>query len=161
MDLKNIIAAIALSAAVIVIYGLFYGPTQQEIDNLSDPDPLKKENNIISETPSIEENVTLSEITREDALKSTDRIIFENQYIKGSIALDGGIIDDLELKTYNKFLSSEEKIQLLNPSLTNEAYTFNTGWATKSNIATPKSNTVWKIDGPNKLTPNNPIKIYF
>ena len=100
MDLKNIIAAIALSAAVIVIYGLFYGPTQQEIDNLSNSDPLKKENNIISETPSIEENVTLSEITREDALKSTDRIIFENQYIKGSIALVGGVIDDLELKTY-------------------------------------------------------------
>ena len=161
MDLKNIIAAIALSAAVIVIYGLFYGPTQQEIDNLSSSDPLKKENNIISETPSIEENVTLSEITREDALKSTDRIIFENQYIKGSIALDGGFIDDLELKTYNKFLSSEEKIQLLNPSLTNDAYTFNTGWATKSNIATPKSNTVWKIDGSDKLTPNNPVKIYF
>ena len=161
MDLKNIIAAIALSAAVIVIYGLFYGPTQQEIDNLSNSDPLKKENNIISETPSIEENITLSEITREDALKSTDRIIFENQYIKGSIALVGGIIDDLELKTYNKFLSSKEKIQLLNPSVTNEAYTFNTGWATKSNINAPKSNTVWKIDGPNKLTPNNPVKIYF
>ena len=161
MDLKNIIAAIALSAAVIVIYGLFYGPTQEEIDNLSNSDPIKKENNFINETPSIEENVTLNEITREDALKSTDRIIFENEYIKGSIALVGGVIDDLELKTYNKFLSSEEKIQLLNPSLTNEAYTFNTGWATKSNIATPKSNTVWKIDGSDKLTPNNPVKIYF
>ena len=161
MDLKNIIAAIALSAAVIVIYGLFYGPTQEEIDNLSNSDPIKKENNFVNETPSIEENVTLNEITREDALKSTDRIIFENEYIKGSIALVGGVIDDLELKTYNKFLSSEEKIQLLNPSLTNEAYTFNTGWATKSNIATPKSNTVWKIDGSDKLTPNNPVKIYF
>ena len=28
MDLKNIIAAITLSAAVIVLYGLFFAPTQ-------------------------------------------------------------------------------------------------------------------------------------
>jgi len=35
MDLKNIIAAIALSAAVIVIYGLFFAPTQQQIDDLN------------------------------------------------------------------------------------------------------------------------------
>ena len=32
MDLKNIIAAIALSAAVIVLYGLFFAPTQKNID---------------------------------------------------------------------------------------------------------------------------------
>ena len=35
MDLKNIIAAIALSAAVIVLYGLFFAPTQEQLDNLN------------------------------------------------------------------------------------------------------------------------------
>ena len=35
MDLKNIIAAIALSAAVIVLYGLFFAPTQEQITKKS------------------------------------------------------------------------------------------------------------------------------
>ena len=34
MDLKNIIAAIALSAAVIVLYGLFFAPTQEQIKKI-------------------------------------------------------------------------------------------------------------------------------
>ena len=33
MDLKNIIAAIALSAAVIVLYGLFFAPSQNNFQN--------------------------------------------------------------------------------------------------------------------------------
>ena len=37
MDLKNIIAAITLSAAVIVLYGLF-APTQEQINNLNNKD---------------------------------------------------------------------------------------------------------------------------
>ena len=41
MDLKNIIAAIALSAAVIVLYGLFFAPSQKQITEetieLTDP----------------------------------------------------------------------------------------------------------------------------
>ena len=35
MDLKNIKAAITLSAAVIVLYGLFFAPTQEQINNLN------------------------------------------------------------------------------------------------------------------------------
>ena len=31
MDSKNVIAAISLSAAVIIIYSLFFGPSQEEI----------------------------------------------------------------------------------------------------------------------------------
>ena len=161
MDLKNIIAAIALSAAVIVLYGLFFAPTQEEIDNLSQNENKKEEiiNNM--DAPSIEENVPNNVISRDDAIKESSRIFFENEFIKGSISLTGGAIDDLELKIYNQTLDSKDKIQLLNPISTNEGYTFNTGWASKSEIETPNSKTVWKIDGSNKLTTNNPIKIYF
>ena len=158
MDLKNIIAAIALSAAVIVLYGLFFAP-EQKLSNVNQI----KENELTqnTDTPNIEEKVEIKIKTREEAIELNERIYFENQLIKGSISLVGGTLDDLELKTYNKFLGSQEKIQLLNPALTNEGYTFNTGWATKSDIKTPKSNTVWKVDGSNKLSPNNPVKIYF
>ena len=42
MDLKNIIAAIALSAAVIVLYGLFFAPS---------PEQLSKSNKILILSP--------------------------------------------------------------------------------------------------------------
>ncbi|RPF74627.1 MAG: membrane protein insertase YidC [Rickettsiales bacterium TMED289] len=159
MDLKNIIAAIALSAAVIVLYGLFFAPDQEQLSSLRDS--KNKELVEKSEAPKIEAEVQIKTISREDALKDVDRISFENEFIKGSISLRGGEIDDLELKTYNRRLNSEEKIQLLNPSSTNEGYTFNTGWATNSDINTPKSDTYWVVEGSNKLSANNPVKIYF
>ena len=159
MDLKNIIAAITLSAAVIVLYGLFFAPTQEQITSLN----KSKESNIVNsnDAPTIDEKITVKNQNRDEAINSSKRILFENEFIKGSISLEGGVIDDLELKTYDKSLGSKDKILLLNPSSTNEGYTFNTGWVTKSKIDTPSSKTLWSIDGPNKITPNNPVKIYF
>ena len=43
----------------------------------------------------------------------------------------------------------------------NEGYSFNVGWATNSDTSTPTSSTVWNIEGNNKLTPNNPVKLYY
>ena len=159
MDLKNIIAAIALSAAVIVLYGLFFAPSPEQLSksNKIQQNEIVENNDI----PSLEDKVEVKTISRQEALNSSERITFENEFIKGSISLDGGLIDDLELKTYNKILDSKNKIQLLNPASTNEGYTFNTGWATKSDIRTPNSNTEWKVDGSKTLTPNNPVKLFY
>ena len=160
MDLKNIIAAIALSAAVIVLYGLFFAPTQEQLDNLNTTN-TKSDLAQNEDVPNIDQPIEVKTVTRDDAINSSERILFENEFIKGSISLTGGIIDDLELKTYNSTLGSEKKIQLLNPSSTFEGYNFTTGWATKSKIEIPNSNTVWKVEGNNFLAPNNPIKIYY
>ena len=160
MDLKNIIAAIALSAAVIVLYGLFFAPTQEQLDNLNTTN-TKSDIAQDEDVPNIDQPIEVKTVTRDDAINSSERILFENEFIKGSISLTGGMIDDLELKTYNSTLGSEKKIQLLNPSSTFEGYNFTTGWATKSNIEIPNSNTVWKVEGNNFLAPNNPIKIYY
>ena len=160
MDLKNIIAAIALSAAVIVLYGLFFAPTQEQLDNLNTTN-TKSDIAQNEDVPNIDQPIEVKTVTRDDAINSSERILFENEFIKGSISLTGGIIDDLELKTYNSTLGSEKKIQLLNPSSTFEGYNFTTGWATKSKIEIPNSNTVWKVEGNNFLAPNNPVKIYY
>ena len=159
MDLKNIIAAIALSAAVIVLYGLFFAPSPEQLSksNKIQQNEIVENNDI----PSLEDKVEVKTISRQEALNSSQRITFENEFIKGSISLNGGLIDDLELKTYNKILDSKNKIKLLNPASTNEGYTFNTGWATKSDIRTPNSNTEWKVDGSKTLTPNNPVKLFY
>ena len=95
METKNVIAAIALSSAVIVLYSLFFVPEQQiSKQNLAEKNKIEQN----SDTPSLDEKETLIKISREDALKENKRIQFENQSIVGSISLRGATIDDLTFK---------------------------------------------------------------
>ena len=159
MEPKNVIAAISLSAAVIILYGLFFAPDPQEIKKIQEE---KKEIVQNSEAPSLEQNQEFSKITREEAIKESERIVFENDNIKGSLALNGGIIDDLIFKKYTKTLNGEDKVVLLNPRQTKNGYYVETGWATNNkNIDVPTSETKWKFIGNNKLTPNTPIKLFW
>ena len=158
-NLKNVIAAISLSLAVIVFYTLFFSNPNQESDNLS-----KEENKTLienSETPTIEEKIEVKKISRDEAMNSSERIYFENNFVKGSINLKGGEIDDFEFKYYDETLNSKDKIKLLNPMSTEEGYALYTGWTTNSDISLPDINSIWKVEGNNKLTPNNPIKITY
>ena len=41
MDTKNVIAAISLSAAVIILYSLFWAPSPQELKKVKDNDDLE------------------------------------------------------------------------------------------------------------------------
>ena len=123
---------------------------------------VEKEKIENTETPQIEKTEEVKKISREDSIKSSDRIIFENQNIIGSISLtNGGAIDDLKFKKYNQKLNGEEKIILLSPANVNNGYFLNTGWTTNNDLEVPTPKTVWKTETTTKLTPNNPIKIYF
>ena len=98
MDTKNIIAAISLSAAVIILYTLFFQPTQKEINNqISDSENIVSNN---SEAPSLELIEQTPKINREDAINASKRIKFENDNVMGSISLEGAVIDDLRFKKY-------------------------------------------------------------
>ena len=66
MEPKNVIAAISLSAAVIILYGLFFAPDPQEIKKIQEE---KKEIVQNSEAPKLDQNQEYSEITREEAIK--------------------------------------------------------------------------------------------
>ncbi len=159
MEPKNIIAAISLSAAVIILYGLFFAPDPQEIKKIQEE---KKEIVQNSEAPSLEQNQEFSKITREEAIEESERIVFENDNIKGSLALNGAVIDDLIFKKYTKTLNGEDNVVLLNPRKTKNGYYVETGWATNNkNIDVPTSETKWKFIGNNKLTPNTPIKLFW
>ena len=79
MDAKNVIAAISLSAAVIILYSLFFAPSPQELKEIN-----KKENKIIqtTEAPSLEVEEKVLEISRTEAKSKNQRIEFENISIK-------------------------------------------------------------------------------
>tara|TARA_Y100000590_G_scaffold452284_1_gene595182 strand:- start:2181 stop:3866 length:1686 start_codon:yes stop_codon:yes gene_type:complete len=158
MDTKNVIAAISLSAAVIILYSLFFAPPQQQI-NKKQIEENKSKLSQASDAPKIEQEEKILEISREEALNKNERITFENENIKGSISLKGGSIDDLIFKKYTKTLNGTEKIILLNPKNIENGYFVETGWATNGDVEIPNTNTVWKVDGNSNLGPNNPVKL--
>ena len=157
MDSKNVIAAISLSAAVIILYSLFWAPPPP------DPKLLQTEKNKViqndsTEAPSLDQNNEVVKISREEALEESKRILFENENIKGSISLTGSKIDDLEFKKFKKTLNGNDNVTLLNPRKVKNGYYVETGWATTNkNINVPNTKSLWKIEGNSKLTPSSPI----
>ena len=157
METKNIIAAIALSSAVIVLYSLFFIPEKPPANkNLVEKNKIEQN----TDTPILDEKETLIQISREEALKQNERIQFENQSIIGSISLKGAAIDDLTFKNYNTSLESNEKVTLLGPKNIEKGYLIESGFVTSDkNIDIPNSDSIWSVEGNNKLTNQSPVKL--
>ena len=156
MDTKNIVAAISLSAAVIVLYSLFFAPPPITKENMAEGNKVEQN----SDTPSLDQKENVTEISREEALNQSERINFENESIVGSISLKGGVIDDLTFKQYNVSLDSQEKVTLLSPRNSKDGYLIESGFITSDkNVEIPNSSSIWKVSGNNKLTDQSPIKI--
>ena len=142
MEQRNIIAAISLSAAVILLYTLFFAPPPITKENLAEQN--KTEQN--SDAPSLDQKENVTEISREDALKESERVLFENQSIVGSISLKGAAIDDLTFKEYNVSLESDEKVKFLSPRSSKEGYVIESGFiTTDKNIDIPNAESIWSV----------------
>ncbi len=157
MDTKNVIAAISLSAAVIVLYALFFPPaSNQKAPNLSEKNKIEQN----SDTPSLEQKEKIISISRDEAINQNERIKFENNNIIGSISLKGAAVDDLTFKKYRTDLNSSENVILLNPRNINDGYFVESGFVTSDkNIDIPNSESLWKVIGNNKLTAQTPVKL--
>ena len=157
MDSKNVIAAISLSAAVIILYSLFFQPDPKTIkENLAEQKKIESS----ADTPSLDKNENFAQISRQDSLKENNRIQFENDSVIGSISLRGATIDDLTFKNYNFELNGDKKVILLSPRNVDDGYIIESGFVTTNkNIDVPDASTVWQISGNKKLTISNPIKL--
>ena len=154
---KNIIAAISLSAAIIVLWALFFSPSPEDREKIKQ----KRIDSVKSlDAPEIENSETNNLLSRKEALNKDKRIIFENDNVKGSISLKGAIIDDLLFKNYNEKLESKKKVVLLNPRNASDTYYLETGWVSNNkNIDLPNNKSKWKVEGNTKLSPGNDIKL--
>ncbi len=109
MDFRNVLMAIVLSTLVLIVWATFFEAPiveQQSVENQIE----KKES---TSTPSIEEMESSKKISRNEAISKVKRVKLENENIKGSISLEGGIIDDIIFKKYRKKLESDWKIYSL------------------------------------------------
>ena len=159
METKNVLLAIILSTIVLVSWGTFFAPAPTENETIEKQ--ISKNDNSLS--PSIDADTEEEEISRSAAINKSKRIKLENQNIKGSISLQGGVIDDVTFKNYKEKLNSENNVTFLNPKNSSKEYFIETGWASTGNqkISLPLDSSIWKIKGNETLTPGNPITLYW
>ena len=161
MDLRNVIFAIALSFAVLFGWSVIFETPQSEEQKASQQnESYQKKDRQNSDAPSVNiENKKVPNILRKDAIGSGKRIKFENDNVKGSIALEGALIDDIVFKKYKLKLGSDERVTYLNPAATNDGYFVETGWASSNidKISLPTTKTLWKVKGNSKLSVGNPV----
>ena len=77
---------------------------------------------------------------------SGSRITVAGDKVKGSIALKGARLDDLELLGRYKTVERKEEVELLNPTGAPGAFYVDNGWiANKSGVKLPNADTVWSL----------------
>ena len=157
MESKNVLFAIILSSLVLFLWAAFFEPPV--VEKQAPKNEITQNQN--TPTPSVEEEKPKTKILRSDSINSTKRIKIENSNIRGSISLQGGIIDDIIFKNYKENLNSENNVTFLNPKNSSKEYFIETGWAVGGNekINLPLDSTIWNIKGNNTLRPNNPITL--
>ena len=159
MDSKNVLLAVILSTAVIVIWSVMFPPPEIE-NTTSDDTTIVEKNESKPQAPKIKIKDPDKKITRQDAIKQSDRINISNEKIFGTISLNGALIDDVTLKNYKETLNEDSKqVVILNPKKSENGYFLETGWATSENIKVPNHNSKWSVIGNNTLAPKQPVTI--
>jgi len=159
MDSKNVLLAVILSTAVIVIWSVMFPPPEIE-NTTSDETTIVEKNESKPQAPKIKIKEPDKKITRQDAIKQSDRINISNEKIFGTISLNGALIDDVTLKNYKETLNEDSKqVVILNPKKSENGYFLETGWATSENIKVPNHNSKWRVIGNNTLAPKQPVTI--
>jgi len=150
---KNLFLAIIISMAIIFGFQLLV-PQPERV-------PVTEETNT-QESVSLDIQGTTSTILldRNQVLEETVRVTFDNSKIKGSINLEGGIIDDLVLEEYRETLDpTSDFIGFLNPLGSEDAYYLDTGWVSPdSSIELPNNKSIWTAD-KTSIGINDPVKI--
>ena len=162
MENKNVFITIALSMSVLLFWSAFF-PSPKPIESqtqIIENNKIKNKELDNGIVPSINETIVKKKISREESIKKTARVLLENNKIKGSISLEGAIIDDLSFKNYKEDIKSNNKLLFLNPKETENGYFIESGWASIGNkIKVPTNKSIWNVVGNKILSVNNPITL--
>lgn len=134
---KNFI--IAMICFMAVMFGYDYFSDSNFSSN-------KGEQQKIEETEDEQDDKTSKVISIKDAMNSDTRVSLENDYIEGTIDLNGGVIDSVILKKYKKTTDqNSENVMLLTPKNTASQFYYAISYTDKTNQENISDTIVWKI----------------
>ena len=165
-DTKNMMLAVALAMAVLFGWNYFYAAPQMRAQQEKAQQEKKRAEQAATETPGTAAQPSVEAgppaATREEALARSPRVAIETPSLKGSIALKGGLIDDLTLVKHHETVDPKSpNVILLSPLASPDAYFAEHGWqaAKGSSLSVPGAETLWQAAGSAPLTPSSPIKL--
>jgi len=184
-DQKNLILAIVFSVGIILLFQVFYEmPRMREEQRLQElQEAVGQREGAVRPAPSpggVVPDVAGSGVAapgeagpgragdltaplepsanRAMALEQTPRVPIDNGRLHGSVALEGGRIDDLTLVDYRQSVEpGAPEIELLNPAGAAETYFAEFGWVAAGDVAVPDADTVWETAGE-RLTATDPVE---
>ena len=169
-DNKNFLLAVVMSAMIIFGWQYFYaGPKQEALKQQmlaqqtqqATTAPVAPAGTTAGAPAAVTENVILP---RDQALALSPRVAIETPSLAGSINLQGGRLDDLQLKNYRETVSpTSPMINLLSPSATELGFFAEDGYvaATGTTAKLPDSKTIWTAPVQAKLTPTSPVTLIY
>lgn len=168
-DQKNMIVAFALALGVLLVWDMFvFQPERKRMEadiaaqQAANPQAAQSAANDAGiSAPAAPGSAPIAPaLDRADAIGATKRLAFSNGRIEGSIALTGGVLDDLTLLDYTQTIDTAEKVVLLSPRKTANPYFIQMGWIAPSgsNIAVPKASTQWTANAA-ALTQDTPVTL--
>ncbi len=165
MDQKNLILAIVLSVIILLGFQLFFAPPPPEpgSQTVSETPTQAPDAGGVPQVPGANQGqgqALSPSLSRDDVVAESPRIRIDTPQLEGSIALLGGRIDDLILKSYRETLNPEsDRIVLLSPSGSERPYFADFGWsAADRSLVLPNSQTLWQADYQ-ELRPDQPVTL--
>ena len=164
---KNLIAATALSALVLIGWTYFFPPEQ----TAPVAPETATEQTATAEAPAAPAVADTAAAATLDTAAATGpaarRITIDTPALTGSISLSGGRIDDLSLKKYKETLAEDSPLVRLlapvdDPALNATPYYAVYGWAPAGGLdpaLVPGPKTVWTAPATAKLTPATPLEL--
>jgi YidC/Oxa1 family membrane protein insertase len=145
-DQKNLFLAIAISIAIVLGFNYFYDrPRVQQ-------QAQQQQQQVQAPTPGAPAAPGAAPPPRDAAavIASSKRVRIDSPRLDGSIALTGGLVDDVILKDYRETTQpGSANIRLLTPPGVAQPYYAEFGWTSAGGNGAPKlpdSNTVWTAD---------------
>ena len=162
---RNLLLAIMLSAAVLLIWELTFGAQQREAleqarkaqQEATTPLTNDSNGNIVRDAGQLGGTETTNTfVSLNDALNNGEgRVPIETTALSGSINLRGGRFDDLVLKDYRETLDENSgNIHLLKPENVESGHFMEQGWLIDGKTT---SNETWRLKSGDRLTPDTPI----
>ena len=154
---KNLIIAMALSAAVMIIWFVLFPPPEPPAVDLTTPTATE----LVPPTPTAD--LAPADGLAVAAVPEAARLMVDTPKLGGSISLLGGRIDDLSLKTYRETLKpGADMVHLLSPVGEELAYYSVFGWLPGTGLEqadVPGAMTEWQATAGATLAPGQPVTL--
>jgi YidC/Oxa1 family membrane protein insertase len=160
---KNLLLASVLSFIVILVWFVFFPPTEPVVDPNA---PATVSQTAEPTTPAVVATPNATATATAEAaepLPKAPRLTIDTPQLLGSISMLGGRIDDLSLKSYRETLDpTSPMVRLLSPVGENQPYYAVFGWGAAGDTSfddVPGAKTEWKLTSGGTLAPGNPVTL--